>query len=196
MMSAVPEPHDLHQPTAQMPVVEPRGVYRAADHRRTALIAAGSAIVLLALVVWLFTGDDDPAPAAPVAAPTPSSAPAEVPSETAEPSPSETETEAAPTTAPPNRQVRPAELITGLAAVIGVLEDEGELDDDAADALTRRLEQAADRLERGKAKEAARKIKEFDDKLRDLRKDDELSADAFGLLREGAEQIRAVLPRG
>ncbi|GIE29103.1 hypothetical protein Ait01nite_021480 [Actinoplanes italicus] len=194
----MPEPHDLHQPTAQMPVVEPRGVYRAADHRRTALIAAGSAVVLLALVVWLFTGDDDPAPAAPVAAPTPSSAPAEVPSEAAESSPPETEPEpeAAPTTAPPDRPAQPAELITGLAAVIGVLEDEGELDDDVADALTRRLEQAADRLERGKAKEAARKIKEFEDKLRDLRKDDELSADAFGLLREGAEQIRAVLPRG
>jgi hypothetical protein len=192
MMSAVPEPHDLHEPTAQMPVVEPHGVYRAASHRRTALIAGGSAVVLLALVVWLFTGDDDPAP---VAAPTVSSAPAEAPPETAEPSPSETESEAAATTAPANRPVRPAELIAGLASIIGALEAEGEMDDDAADALTRRLEQAAERLESGKAKEAARKIKEFDDKLRDLRKDDEISADAFGLLSEGAEQIRAVLPR-
>jgi hypothetical protein len=205
MIPAVPEPHDPHQPTARMPVVEPRGVYRATNHRRTAvLIVAGSAVVLLALVLWLFTGDDDPAPVTPVAAPTVSSAPAGEASETAGPSATGTESagvepagvEPAEPSAPATRPARPAELISGLTAVIGALEEEGELDDDGADALTRRLEQAADRLERGKAKEAARKLKEFTDKLRDLRKDDDISGDAFALLSEGAEQIRAVLPRG
>jgi hypothetical protein len=195
MMSAVPESHDLHEPTAQMPVVEPRGVYRAANHRRTALIAGGSAVVLLALMVWLFAGGDDPAPVAPVAAPTTGSAPAEAPPETAEPAPSETETQVTETTAPANRPAQPIELISGLAGILGVLVDEGSLDDDDAEALARRLEQAADRLERGKDKEAARKMKEFTDKLGDLREDDDISADAFGLLNEGAEQIRAVLPR-
>lgn len=194
-MSAVPEPHDLHQPTAQLPVVESRGVYRAADHRRTALIVAGSAAVLLLLVVWLFTGDDEPAPV-PVAAP-PSATAAEI---SATPEPEATEESAAPepsaTAATPSaRPLQPGDLISGLAGLIDALEDEGELDDDAAEALTRRLEQVATRLSRGDVKAAARKIDEFLKKLRDVRKDDDVSGDAFNLLASGAEQVRAVLRR-
>jgi hypothetical protein len=193
MMSAVPEPHDLHQPTAQLPVVEPRGVYRAANHRRTALIVAGAAAAaLILLVVWLFSGDDEPAPI-PVAAPPSVEATAspepEATEESAEPEPTVT------TTTPSARPAQPGDLITGLAGLIDALEDEGELDDDAAEALTRRLEQAATRLSRGDVKEAARKIDEFLKKLRDVRKDEDVSRDAFNLLASGAEQVQAVLRR-
>ena len=173
-------------------------MYRAAHHRRTALIAAaGAAVLLLGLVVWLFSGDDEPAPAArpPIAAPTATAAPT---TGQAEPSPSEaaepTASTPAPTTAAPQRPPQPAELIAALAAVVDGLEDSDELDDDGADALNRRLEQAADRLSRGDAKGASRKIDEFTKKLRDLRKDDDLSGDAFELLTSGAGQIRAALP--
>ncbi|WP_433793650.1 FIMAH domain-containing protein [Actinoplanes sp. CA-252034] len=200
----MPEPHDLQQPTAQLPVVEPRGVYRAANHRRTALIAAGAAAaVLLLLVVWLFSGDDEPAPVAAAPAPSTTTASAEAQPEATgtagEPEPSATTTAtptATPTTAPATRPAQPVELITGLASVIGVLEDEGELDDDGAEALTRRLEQATQRLSRGDARGALRKIDEFRRKLRDLREDDDLSGDGFSLLNQGAEQIRAALRRG
>ena len=212
MMSAVPEPHDLHQPTAPLPVVEPRGVYRAANHRRTALIVvAGSTVVLLALTVLLFSGGDDPAPRAPVAAPAVPSAPASgtgspagsvspagsaSPSESAEPSPGTTTESASPSaTATARRPAQPPELIFGLAAVVDDLEDRDQLDDDDAEALTRRLEQAATRLSRGDVKGASRKIEDFTEKLRDLREDDDLSEDAFNLLNAGADQIGAVLPR-
>jgi hypothetical protein len=193
MMSAVPEPHELHEPTAQLPVVEPRGVYRAANHRRTALIAAGgAAVVLLLLVVWLFSGDDDPVPAA--AAPSaPAAVTDEAPEATAEPEATEEPETTVTTSAPAARPAQPAELITGLAGVIGILEDEDELDDDGAEALTRRLEQAATRLSRGDAKGALRKIEEFRKKLGDLREDEDLSGDAFSLLSQGAEQITAAL---
>ncbi|MEU4158098.1 hypothetical protein [Actinoplanes sp. NPDC026670] len=189
----MPEPHDLHQPTAQLPVVEPRGVYRAANHRRTALIVAGAAAAaLILLVVWLFSGDDEPAPI-PVAAPPSVEATAspepEATEESAEPEPTVT------TTTPSARPAQPGDLITGLAGLIDALEDEGELDDDAAEALTRRLEQAATRLSRGDVKEAARKIDEFLKKLRDVRKDEDVSRDAFNLLAAGAEQVQAVLRR-
>jgi hypothetical protein len=194
MMSAVPEPHELHQPTAQLPVVEPRGVYRAANHRRTVLIAAGAAAVLLLLVVWLFSGgdegDDEPLP---VAAPAPSATVSAVPEATAGPEGTEEPEPSATTTTPTTRPAQPGELITGLAGVIGILEDEDELDDDGAEALTRRLEQAAERLSRGDAEGALRKIEEFRKKLRDLRDDDDLSGDAFSLLSQGADQIRTAL---
>ncbi|MEV4277760.1 FIMAH domain-containing protein [Actinoplanes xinjiangensis] len=197
----MPEPHNLHQPTAQLPVVEPRGVYRAAGHRRTALIAAGgAAAVLLLLVVWLFAGADEPDPVA--AAPTPSATSSAVPeatstepevTATAEPETTGGPEPSATTTAPAVRPAQPVDLITGLAGVVGLLEDEGRLDDDGADALTRRLEQAAIRVSRGDTKGALRKIEEFRRKLRDLRKDDDLSGDAFSLLSQGAEQITAAL---
>ncbi|MDI6101913.1 hypothetical protein QLQ12_25170 [Actinoplanes sp. NEAU-A12] len=215
----MPEPHDPHQPTAEMPVVEPRGVYRAVHHRRTALIAAAcAAVALVVLAVWLFSGDDEPAPRAPAAAPTVdstttaaptvdfaptvdaaprlNSAPAAAPTE-ATPSPSETaESEApSPTTAPTRRPAQPAELIAALAAVVDSLEDREQLDDDDADALNRRLEQAANRLARGDAKGASRKIDDFTRKLRDLREDDDLSDEAFNLLNGGAGQLGALLPR-
>ncbi|MFC4072135.1 FIMAH domain-containing protein [Actinoplanes subglobosus] len=191
----MPEPHELHQPTAQLPVVEPRGVYRAANHRRTALLAAGgAAVVLLLLTVWLFSGDDEPVPVAapPSPAVTETSASPE-PESTSEPAEESAAPEPTVTTAPATRPAQPGELITGLAGVIGVLEDEDELDDDGAEALTRRLEQAADRLARGDTRGTTRKIDEFTRKLRDLRKDDDISGDAFELLSQGAAQIRAAL---
>ncbi|WP_204297302.1 FIMAH domain-containing protein [Actinoplanes campanulatus] len=189
----MPDPHDLYQPTAPMPVVEQRGVYRAADHRRVALLAAaGSAVVLSALVVWLFSGDDEsPAPvAAPPVVVVTSATPAE-PSPT-EPSPSEEATTTAP--AVTVRPARPADLIAALRAVVDSLEDQGEIDDDGAEALDRRLKSAADRLKRGKAKDAARKMDEFAEKLVDLREDDDISQSAFNALASGATQVRAALP--
>ncbi|GGN37106.1 hypothetical protein FHR83_006471 [Actinoplanes campanulatus] len=189
----MPDPHDLYQPTAPMPVVEQqRGVYRAADHRRVALLAAaGSAVVLAALAVWLFSGDDDTPPpvAAPPAVVVTSAAPVETPE------PSLAETEAATTTVPVTvRPAQPAELIAALRAVVDSLEDQGEIDDDGAEALDRRLKSAADRLERGKAKDAARKMDEFAEKLVDLREDDDISQSAFNALASGATQVRAALP--
>ncbi|MBW6432298.1 hypothetical protein KZ829_00860 [Actinoplanes hulinensis] len=190
----MPDPHDLYQPTATMPVVEQRGVYRAADHRRVALLAAaGSAVVLSALVVWLFSGDDEsPAPvAAPPVVVVTSAAPTEEPSPSEE-APSEEAT--ATTPAVTVRPARPAELIAALRAVVDSLEDQGQIDDDGAEALDRRLKSAADRLERGKAKDAARKMDEFAEKLVDLREDDDISQSAFNALASGATQVRAALP--
>ncbi|MBB4748836.1 FIMAH domain-containing protein [Actinoplanes lobatus] len=190
----MPDPHDLYQPTAPMPVVEQqqRGVYRAADHRRVALLAAaGSAVVLSALVVWLFSGDDETPP--PVAAPPAVVVTSAAPVETPEPSPSEVE--ATTTTAPVTvRPAQPAELIAALRAVVDSLEDQGEIDDDGAEALDRRLKSAADRLKRGKVKDVARKMDEFAEKLVDLREDDDISQSAFNALAAGATQVRAALP--
>jgi hypothetical protein len=194
----VPEPHDLHQPTTVLPVVSPRGVYRAAHHRRTALIAGAAAgAVLLAVVVWAFSGDDDPVPAAnpaPVAsAPSPSpevteSVPEEEPAETAPPS-------TAPTTAPATqRPATPAELISGLIVAVEALEDQDQIEDDA-DSLIRRLKDAAKRLDRGDARGAARNVGDFIEKLDDIRDDEELTDEAFTLLSAGADQIRSQLPR-
>ncbi|MBO3739722.1 FIMAH domain-containing protein [Actinoplanes flavus] len=196
----MPDPHDLYQPTAPMPVVEQqRGVYRAADHRRMALLAAaGSAVVLLAFVVWLFSGDDEsPAPvAAPPAVVVTSAAPTEEPSPTEQAPSEEAPSEEATTTAPAVtvRPARPAELIAALRTVVDTLEDQGEIDDDGAEALDRRLKSAADRLKRGKAKDAARRMDEFAEKLVDLREDDDISRSAFNALAAGAGQVRAALP--
>lgn len=203
MMSAVPEPHDLYQPTVQLPVVEPRGVYRAAGHRRTVvLIGAGAAGVLLALVVWIFSGDDEPSPpilpaatAAPAVNAAPSDDPVPEPAETVEPTRA---TASATTPAPASttqRQATPAELITGLTVVVDTLEDQDELDDDGADSLNRRLEQAGKRFARGDARGASRKLDEFTKKLDDLRDDDKISDDAFTLLTTGATQVKSALPR-
>ncbi|MEU8662969.1 FIMAH domain-containing protein [Actinoplanes philippinensis] len=195
----MPEPHDPHQPTAQLPVVEPRGVYRAANHRRAGLVVAGgAAAALLLLVVWLFSGDDDePVPV--TAAPAPSAAATSAPAQpeatrTAEES-EEPEPSATPTT-PSARPAQPAELISALVSAIGILEDEDQVDDDDAESLTRRLGQAAQRLSRGDTRGALRKVEEFQRKLRDLREDDDLSDDGFRLLSQGAEQVRAALRRG
>ncbi|WP_143134034.1 FIMAH domain-containing protein [Actinoplanes philippinensis] len=195
----MPEPHDLHQPTAQLPVVEPRGVYRAANHRRAGLVVAGgAAAALLLLVVWLFADDDEPVPI--TAAPAPSAAATSAPAQpeatgtagqSEEPEPSATTT-----TTPSVRPAQPAELISALVSAIGILEDEDQVDDDDAESLARRLEQAAQRLSRGDTKGALRKVEEFQRKLRDLRTDDDLSDDGFRLLSQGAEQVRAALRRG
>ncbi|KHD78830.1 hypothetical protein MB27_01535 [Actinoplanes utahensis] len=204
MMSAVPEPHDVHQPTARIPVVEPRGVYRAAGPRRTGLIAAaGSAVVLVGLVVWLFSGDDEkPAPPAVAAA----SAPVEPVTEaTTGPAEEATATPATPaatpvtaaTTAPVTvREGTPVEWIAGLISAVNTLEDQDELDDDDAEALNRRLEQAANRLNRGDVKGASRKIDDFGKKLAGLRKDDDVSEKTYDLLRAAAKKVKDALPAG
>ncbi|MEV0895852.1 hypothetical protein [Actinoplanes sp. NPDC049802] len=192
----MPDPHDLHQPTAVMPVVEQRGVYRAANHHRTVLLAAAAAaVVLLALVVRLFSGDDE-APPPPVAAPpavttsTASAEPTGDPAEEATTTPPATVSTAVVTVRP----ARPGQMIAALRAVVDSLEDQDQIDDDGADALNRRLRDAARRLERGKPKEASRKIDEFAKKLAELRKDDDISRSAFSTLAAGAAQIKAALP--
>ncbi|WP_430783102.1 FIMAH domain-containing protein [Actinoplanes sp. G11-F43] len=189
------EPHDPHQPTTVLPVVPQRSVYRAANHRRTALIAGGVAgVVLLGLVVWMFSGDDaaDPVPAS---APAPiASAPGPAPAAT-EPEPEAGESaepaeSTAPTTAPvTQRPATAAELISGLITAVDALEDQDQIEDDA-DKLIRRLKDAAKRLDRGDTRGAARKIDDFTRKLDDLRDDEDLTDEAFDLLATGADRIR------
>jgi hypothetical protein len=200
MMSAVPDTSDLrrssaYSPTEQLPVVPVRGVYHAAGHRRRLLLGAGAAgLVLVLLVGWLVTsGGDQPAPAA--APPAPSSQPAETPTEepAATGEPAEAPTTAATTTPVKSTPVPPRQLVAQMIALVRTLERSGDLDDDAAEALNRRLKRLADRLRRDPER-ASGPLKDFAKKLADLREDDDVSQTGFDSLAAGAAQIAAALP--
>ncbi|MFF0376547.1 FIMAH domain-containing protein [Actinoplanes missouriensis] len=188
-------PHDpYYSPTTKLPVVKPSG----AGVRLKILGAITAAtVVIVSVAVWIISpgsSDGDETAAVPLAVPS---------AIVTEPSPeltAEVEPSVTPSTAPTSkptpattRPVRPAELVTQLMTVVRALEKRGELDDDGAKALNRRLQHLKNRLRKDPEK-ASGKLDEFVKKLADLREDGDISEDGFQALAAGATQIGAVLP--
>ncbi|MEU8237583.1 hypothetical protein AB0C07_04990 [Actinoplanes missouriensis] len=190
-------PHDpYYSPTTKLPVVKPSG----AGVRLKILGAITAAtVVIVSAAVWIISpgsSDGDETAAVPLAVPS---------AVVTEPSPELTEeatSSASPTSKPTSkpttapavaRPVRPAELVTQLMTVVRALEKRGELDDDGAKALNRRLQHLKNRLRKDPEK-ASGKLDEFVEKLADLRADGDISEPGFQALAAGATQIGAMLP--
>jgi hypothetical protein len=206
-MTAVAEQHDPERrdlwPTAPMPVVEQRGVYRAANHRRRVAIAAGAVgLVLLIGAFWALYPDDSsgrggqPAVAAAPSRTVATTAPSTEPT-TAEPTPSPTPSETpAPTLTAVTLAPRdPDEIVDQLRDIIGTLADNDELDDHDAEALEKRLDKLAEEIERGDRKAATRRFQQFAEKLTDLQKDDDISAAGFQSLALALSRLALSMPQ-
>ncbi|MFI7599772.1 FIMAH domain-containing protein [Actinoplanes sp. NPDC049681] len=199
-MSATRPPHwtGPYAPTAALPTVGEGTRHQNPDEsgvgpdrsRRFMWAAVTGAIVMTvfaAFTVWRVSSGSEPADPPAAQAPAPavaSSAPADVetpsPSPSASPSPSRT----------PVRQSRnPAELIAGMRTTIQESVRSGQLSRDGGRELNRRLDEAVERLGRGKPGKSRQKLREFTRKLLDLRKEGEISEPVFQSL---ATQLSAL----
>ncbi|MEU4560272.1 hypothetical protein AB0F72_17995 [Actinoplanes sp. NPDC023936] len=191
-MSVPPDPY--YSPTAKLPVVKPSG---AGVRLRILGAITAATVVIVSVAVWIISpgsSDGDETAAVPLAAPstvvTEASPESSAPAEETPSAPATTAPTPKPATA---RPARPAELATQLMIVVRALEKRGELDDDGAKALNRRLEHLTSRLRKDPGK-ASGKLDEFVEKLADLREDEDISEAGFQALAAGATQIGALLP--
>jgi hypothetical protein len=201
MMFGVSEPsRDDHayrhdpQPTMPLPQVGP-GRRRHAAQQSTPwlwwLIGAGAIVtVLLGLLAAFFIaggGPDrpatEPAPAQSTTVPDESpSVAAEEPSPSASPSPS------------PQRTT-PAAVLARLKSTVTSLGSTGQLDQDVADELSGRLDEARKALAEGDVDKARDELSDFAKKVLRLHKDDELSDSGYQTLASLMTQLAQVLPK-
>ncbi|WP_157744934.1 FIMAH domain-containing protein [Micromonospora coxensis] len=200
-MSAAPGPRrlDAEAPTSVLPVVPGDGPRRhrvAGDGQRLMWLAVAGAlvVVLVAALTVAFSGDDPapgqarPAPTAVVGADPLVVGDEPSPIEEVTPSPT-----ASPTPRPSPPSARPADLVAGLQAALDRLRRQGELRDGAADELDKRLRDIRRRL--GQPAKAREKLREFAEKLVDLRAAGRISAGGYDLLAVGTAQLAQALPR-
>jgi len=145
--------------------VSPAGGFRLGP-AAVAAVALGAALVA-ALAVALLAAGPLARQAGPAGAPSPdASAPAPAPSTTT--------------------------AAVGVDAVLAVIASHvqaGDLDDDAADDLTRRLDDAAEELAEGDLDDAAKKVAEARRELRDLRRRDRLSDSAYDAIGASLDEL-------
>ncbi|MEV6349023.1 hypothetical protein [Actinoplanes sp. NPDC051851] len=195
---------DLHDPesrdpspTASLPVVEASGVYRAANHRRVAIAAGAGGAVLLAAVIWMLSsgGDGERSPAAAPGATATTAAATEEPGEEISTGPAATASTTTPAATASNPSLTPDQLVDQLDEAIDLLAENGEIDDDDAESLAKRLDKVADEIEDRDAEKAARKLQDFAEKLVDLHDDEDLSDAGFQALSMASTQLAQVLPQ-
>lgn len=159
------------------------------------LTVAGAVVAVVAAAVMVASaGDEDrdrtagSGPAAAVTGTPEEPAVADEPSAspTASPSPS-------PKPSSP-RAARPTDLVSGLRATIGGLVEQGQLSGDDGEDLDQWLREVEENLADGDARKARKKLREFAEKLVDLRKDDKISSAGYDVLIAGATQLAQALP--
>ncbi|MGN9802252.1 FIMAH domain-containing protein [Micromonospora sp. L32] len=152
------------------------------------------AVLLAAMVVTFTGGDPEPSAAGPgvpvasgdVAPEAADAAMAEEPSE----SPS-----ASPTVKPsPRPSLNATQLIAGLRTTIVGLAENGQLTPKAAEELTKRLREAAEKQAAGEEDKAREKLAEFGEKVAELRKENKISEAGYQTLAAGLAQLVRVLP--
>ncbi|WIM97487.1 hypothetical protein ACTOB_001015 [Actinoplanes oblitus] len=195
-----PRPSAPHWPTAVLPTVPQRDEYTAGRRRRWIVLGAAGAFLALAIGYWAVSGPDDDTPAA---ATVTSEAPLQ---QLTAPPTIEATTDAAPATAPtgtpsgkpttePVVRVRPGVLLQRMQRELGLLVRRGQLERDDAGALAKRLRKVAESLRKQDREKAAGRLRDFAEKLVDLRDDGDISQDGFTALANAAAQLGAQLPR-
>ncbi|MEV8505929.1 hypothetical protein AB0368_14010 [Actinoplanes sp. NPDC051475] len=168
----------------------------AADRSRRFMWAAvaGAIVMTVFAAVTVLRASSDSAPPVPppAAAPAPAVATsaavdAAAPSATPSASPS-------PSRSPVPQSQNPAELITGMRTTIRESVRAGQLSPDAGRELGRRLDDAAERLAKGKPGKTRQKLREFTRKLLDLRKEDKISDAVFQSLAAELAAVVRTLP--
>lgn len=159
------------------------------------LTVAGAVVAVVAAAVMVaFAGDDEggsvagSGPAAAVNG-TPEATEATVADEpSASPS-------ASPSPKPSSqRPTRPADLVAGLRATLRGLIEQGQVSRDAGEELDKRLQEAGEHLADGEANKARKKLREFAEKLVDLRKEDKIGSAGYDVLIAEATQLAQALP--
>ncbi|MEO3778409.1 hypothetical protein ABGB16_16465 [Micromonospora sp. B11E3] len=148
----------------------------------------GAAVALVvAGVMVAVAGDDGEAGSGPSAAVATTAAQEPVPTE-------ETVTDEASATpstspSPARRAPRPAELVTQLRTTVDGLVRQGQLPRKTGRELDRRLREVGQRVADGDLDKAREELREFADKLADLRREGKVGEGAYGLLSAGTTQL-------
>ncbi|GAA4598448.1 hypothetical protein BJY16_002717 [Actinoplanes octamycinicus] len=194
-----PRPSAPHWPTAVLPTVPEPDRYAAGRRRRWIVLGASGAFLALAIGYWAVSGpgdDDIPAAATVTSAPVlqqttvPPTVEALVPTT----APSSTPPTSKPTTKPV-AQARPGVLLQQMQRELGLLVRRKQLERGDAGALSKRLRKVGESLRRRDQEEAADRLRDFAEKLVDLRDDGDISQDGFNALANAAAQLGAQLPQ-
>lgn len=118
---------------------------------------------------------EEPVPGEPSASPTTSSTPA------AAPSPA------------PSRRVRPADVLARLRSTLDRLVRQDQVPRRDGRELSRRLRDVEENLADGDVDRAREKLREFTEKLVDLRREGKVGEDGYAALAEGATQLAQAL---
>ncbi|MGN9810968.1 FIMAH domain-containing protein [Micromonospora sp. BQ11] len=204
LASSDPEP-TVRTAAATPTVAAGRSRHRAADDgSRTMWIAvAGAAVVVVVAGLMVAVSGDvggggtvpGAAFASPVGTGTPVATEEPVSEEpVASPTTSSTPT-AAPTRSPsPPPRVRPADVVAQLQSTLDRLVRQDQLPRNAGRELRKRLHDVEEKLADGDVGGALEKLREFAEKLVDLRREGKIGEDGYAVLAAGATQLAQALP--
>ncbi|MGN9778152.1 FIMAH domain-containing protein [Micromonospora sp. H33] len=201
-MPATPDPRDAEWADPSAGSSPPRiggSRHRAPDDGRRLMWAAltGAGVVLAVAMAAVSCSGGDPAgpgPAGGFAIPreTITAEVTDVPAEELSSSPSRSASPS-PSARP---AVRPADLLAGLQATLDGLVRDRQLRRDASNELGKRLREVSDRLAEGDEDKAREKLREFAEKLVNLRREDKIDAGGYEILAALTRQLAQALPGG
>ncbi|WP_446218109.1 FIMAH domain-containing protein [Micromonospora sp. IBHARD004] len=159
------------------------------------LAVGGAGVAMVAAMLMVaFAGDEDAGPATGSTVAIGTSAPAdptEPVTEEASPTPTSSPSSSSPA---PRRAASPAELVAGLGTTVEGLVQQGQLRPRVGNELGKRLREVEEKIADGETDEAREQLREFAEKLIDLRQDGKISASGYEVLVAGTTQLGQALP--
>ncbi|WP_141715019.1 FIMAH domain-containing protein [Micromonospora rhizosphaerae] len=198
-MSVIPDPPSAERawPTAPLPQVRAgRSRHRAPDDgRRLMWVTVTGAVVVVVVVAVMMAFDGGGGGAGPAVLATPGETAAAEATE----APVVGDPSASPTVSPsakpsPRPGQRAANLVAGMQAAVRGLVQQGQLSRDAGNELGRRLRDVEQALSGGDAARAREKLREFGERLVNIRRKNKISSSGYDTLASLATQLAQALP--